>query len=69
MTMTAERPQYLTIVNAAKELGVGRGSMYYYIHVLKIKPKKFPLDRKTYITRDDLNKIVAAKQAAQEGRH
>lgn len=61
--------QYLSMENAGKELGVRRSAMYYYIKQMNIETKKFPLDRKTYISIVDLERIKAAKRAAEEGRH
>lgn len=66
---TMTEAQYLSVENAGKELGVQRSAMYYYIKQLKIETKKFPLDRKAYISIVDLNRIKAAKRAAEEGRH
>jgi len=61
--------QYIAIEDAARELDVNRSSMYYYIKHLKIGTKKFPLDRHSYITIADLERIKAAKQAATERKH
>ena len=65
---TMSEVQYLSLENAGKELGVQRSAMYYYIKQLDIKTKKFPLDRKTYISVVDLERIKAAKRASEEGR-
>ncbi len=61
--------QYILIEKAAEELGVQRSTMYYYLKQLKIDPKKFPLDRRTYITNANLDDIKAAKKAAFEKKH
>ena len=58
---------FISMSNAGKELGVGRTTMYYYIEQLSIETKKFPLDRKTYISIADLERIKAAKKAAEQG--
>jgi predicted DNA-binding transcriptional regulator AlpA len=62
--------RWVSVEDAAIELGVQRSTMYYYIKQLKISAKKrFPLDRRSYMTRTDLGRIKAAKQAAAERRH
>jgi len=65
---TEKQPAYISLKEAGKELGVQRTSMYYYLEQLHIKTHKFPLDRKTYITMDDLERIKAEKKAAESGR-
>lgn len=60
--------KYISLENVGKELGVARGTVYYYIRQLQIQMEKFPLDRKAYITLADLERIKAAKKAATEGR-
>lgn len=62
-----ENISFISMSNAGKELGVGRTTMYYYIEQLSIETKKFPLDRKTYISIADLERIKAAKKAAEQG--
>ena len=64
-----EREGYINIEDAGKALGVGRTTLYYYARLLGIQTQKFPLDRKTYISRADLERIQEAKKAAAEGRH
>ncbi len=64
-----EGAKFISIENAGKELGVKRTTMYYYIERLSLKVERFPLDRKTYIAITDLERIKAAKKAAEEGLH
>jgi hypothetical protein len=59
---------YLSLKRAGEELGVARGTLYYYIRQLNIPMKKFELDRKTYISVQDLQRIKDAKQMAAEGQ-
>jgi len=59
--------QYLSLKRAGEELGVARGTLYYYIRQLRIPMKKFELDRKVYISVGDLQRIKDAKQAATTG--
>jgi hypothetical protein len=65
----SQKARYILLEDASKELGVQRSTMYYYLKQLKIKPEKFPLDKHTYITHQDLDKIKEAKQAAIEKKH
>lgn len=60
--------QFLSLQRVEQELGVARGTVYYYIRQLNIEVKRFPLDRKSYIAIADLERIKAAKQASTEGR-
>jgi hypothetical protein len=65
--MTEDQGQqgYVSIDEAATELGVSRTNLYYYARQLpNIELKKFPLDRKTYIGRADLERIRVAKGVA-----
>ena len=67
---TPERKStYISVKKAGEELGVQRTTMYYYIQQLRIETQKFPLDRKTYIAITDLERIQAAKAAAEAGEH
>jgi hypothetical protein len=63
------QPEYVSLEDASKELGIGRTSLYYSTRALSIETKKFPLDRRTYISRVDLERIKAARKAAAEGSH
>lgn len=62
----ANEPQsnYITVDEAATTLQVSRTNMYYYMSQLEIEPKKFPLDRKSYLRRADLERIKVARGAA-----
>ncbi len=62
-------PQYISMDDAARELGVNRSTVYYYLEQFQMKPTKFPLDRKAYIALTDLERIKMAKRAASEGKH
>jgi biotin operon repressor len=68
VNMQQETAKFISISKAGEELGVSRTTMYYYIEQLAIQVKKFPLDRKTYISLVDLENIKAAKKAGEEGR-
>jgi hypothetical protein len=68
-TVDDEQTGYISLDDAGKELGVGRTTLYYYTKILGIETKKFPLDRRAYISRADFERIKEAKKAAEEGRH
>ena len=65
----SEQSQYVTIEDAALEVGVNRSTMYYYLKRFSIEPERFPLDRRTYILRSDLERIKGAKRAAEQKLH
>ena len=59
--------KYISLQKVGEELGVARGTVYYYTRQLNIQMKKFPLDRKAYISVEDFERIKTAKQAALPG--
>lgn len=69
MNQESTEPTYIALEDAAKELGVNRSTMYYYTKQLTIETKKFPLDKRTYISRADLDRIKSARQSASDRRH
>lgn len=69
MNQESTEPTYIALEDAAKELGVNRSTMYYYTKQLTIETKKFPLDKRTYILRADLDRIKSARQSASDRRH
>jgi len=69
VTAQSANQQYIAMEDAATELGVSRSTMYYYLKQLHIITKKFPLDKRTYIERKDLDSIRLAKRQATERRH
>jgi predicted DNA-binding transcriptional regulator AlpA len=68
MSDQSER-NYIELEEVAEHFGVARGTIYHYMHQLKIERKKFPLDRHAYISLSDFEIMKAAKKAAQEKRH
>ncbi len=60
--MTEE--QYITMDDAAKQLGVTRGTMHYYLRTLKLRTHKFPLDRRAYLAMKDFEAIKTFKEQA-----
>lgn len=61
--------EYIWVDDAARTLGVNRSTLYYYKKQLNIEHKKFPLDRRKYISKSDLERIREAKKAAATGEH
>ena len=60
--MTEEK-EYLTFEEAAEYIGnIKRSSLYNYVKVLKITPRKFPLDRHTYLAIADVKRIKEARE-------
>jgi len=60
--LSEQQQEYISIEEAATALGVGRTNVYYYARMIpNIELKKFPLDRRTYISRSDVERIRAAK--------
>jgi hypothetical protein len=63
---------YITIDDAAEQLGVARGTLYYYIRHYNLETKKFPLDRKAYLTMTDFMKVKKWREdaaASDRGEH
>jgi predicted DNA-binding transcriptional regulator AlpA len=69
MSNQPKSPNFISIVQVSQDLGVSRTSVYYYLEQLEIGTQKFPLDKRTYISMADFERIKAAKQAAAEGSH
>ncbi len=55
---------YITVEEAATMLQVSRSNVYYYMTQLEIVPKKFPLDRKSYISRANVERIKVMRGSA-----
>ena len=69
MSQQPKSPNFISVAQASKDLGVSRTSVYYYLQRLEMKTHKFLLDKRTYISMADFERIKAAKQAAVEGSH
>ncbi len=54
--------EYVTLDDAAAEVGLKRPSIYYYITELDIKRYRFKFHRHSYIKRSDVERIKEAKQ-------
>jgi predicted transcriptional regulator len=60
--------EYVDLDEAAKNLGVTKGTLHYYIRTLKINTKKFPLDRRAYMLLSDFETIRTLKERANRGK-
>lgn len=58
--MSEER--YISMEDAAEQLGVTRTALYYYIRTLKLEKKKFELDRRMYLKVSDFERIKGLKE-------
>ena len=52
-----ERKEFYSIEEVEKIVGRNRGTVYNRIKLLGIETHKFPMDRRTYIAADDVEKI------------
>jgi hypothetical protein len=60
--MTEEK-EYVTLQEAAAQLGIKRASLYYYLNKMEIKPRRFKMNRHAYITQTDYQRIKTAKES------
>jgi hypothetical protein len=58
-----DEKEYLTLDEVAKETGIKKGSLYYYLKELEIEQQKFPLKKNAYISRDEVEMIKEAKSS------
>jgi len=61
-TMAEEK--YISMEDAAEQLGVTRTALYYYIRTLKLEKKKFELDKRVYLKVSDFQRIKTLKDEA-----
>lgn len=57
-----EEKEYLTVEEAADELGVTRATIYNYMADLKIRTQKFGRNRQRYLSREQVNLIRDYKE-------
>ena len=53
--------EYITLNEAAQELGIKRASIYYYLKALNIEPQRYKFHRQSFITRADFERIKVIK--------
>ena len=64
--MSNDGRQEIPLGDAAKQLGVTRPTLYYYIKRLKIETVKYQLDKKTYMSLTDFERIKVLKAQARQ---
>lgn len=62
---SVQKSDCISVEKALEALGVARGTLNSYMAVLGVPKYKFPLDRRTYITNADFQRV---KQAIEENR-
>jgi hypothetical protein len=61
--------QYISMEDASEQLKVTRTALYYYIRILKLEKRKFPLDKRVYLKMADFEMIKTLKdEAAKRSR-
>jgi hypothetical protein len=58
------RVGYISLPEAARQLGITTGTLHYYLRRLGITSKKFDLDKKRYLIVADFERIRTLKLAA-----
>ena len=51
------KEDYLNVDQAAESLGISRASLYNYMNVLNIQRSRFRFDRRTYVSKADVERI------------
>lgn len=64
--MPHDGKQEISLGDAAKQLGVTRATLYYYMRKLTIMPVKYPLDKKAYMPMADFERIKLLKEQARQ---
>jgi predicted DNA-binding transcriptional regulator AlpA len=57
-----EEKPYLTVDEAMQVLGCARSTLSEWMKELHIQPKKFPRDRRLYLSRSDVLRIKRARE-------
>ena len=63
--LEARERHYRNVSQIVQELGVKEVTVWSYLHRLKLKRHRFPLDRRTWIAVGDVEKIKILREAAQ----
>lgn len=58
----AEGQEYITLKDAAEQMGIKRASIYYYTNKLEIEPVQFENNKHAYITRQDFERVKTLKE-------
>lgn len=51
------RSRLVPLQEAARELGVNRGTLYIYINKGDLTPYRIPMDRRTFLDRNELRQL------------
>jgi predicted HTH domain antitoxin len=62
--ISMSRAGYISLSEAARQLGISTGTLHYYLRRLGIDSKKFDLDKRRYLATGDFERIRALKAAA-----
>ena len=54
-------PDYISVAEAANEFGVSEATLYAYLKDDRLKRYKRGMDRRTYLDRDELTKLVTPR--------
>lgn len=60
------KDRYIPLQEAAERLGMARGTLFYHLERLSIKPEKFPMDKRKYILESDYERIRRLRDEAIE---
>ena len=53
----AKEKEYMNLDEAAEILGIKRATLYKYMDKLEMKPVKFKLDRRTYLSQEQVKRL------------
>lgn len=57
-----QEKEYLTLIEAAKYVGLKRATIYNYLNDLGIKPKKFGREKRKYISMEEAIRLKEYKE-------
>lgn len=60
--MSEVQKEWLSLEEAAGQMGIKRSTIYYYLKDLDIEARRFGRDRKRYISRADVEKLKDYKE-------
>jgi len=52
-----EKEDCVSVDNASNTLGISRATLYSYMNLLGVQRYRFPFDRRTYILKDEVERI------------
>jgi excisionase family DNA binding protein len=60
--LTEPQKEWVTLEEAAAQMGIKRATIYYYLKDLGIEAQRFGRDRKGYLSRADVEKLKDYKE-------